>query len=279
MGLKLKMTIDNAKHVDTGIWRATLEPDEAATLGKCESRSGPFSVLLIESAVDFNQISQAITFDPDSVILLNIGSTNQVIILSTDSVEPAAIDDSETFARPEPAEPPDEEPQTTVGRRSKRQRKMPNSSCPKPWLPATNCFSANCRSRARDLGETLLSEVRNLFPGELRYEPRSAKFDETPEIFWTIKILPQEKALRITVRGTPDDFDQASGIDLQTGQIRLLGISCHTPQPDSRGHCPSQTGPSEHGLGHARKYSPRRPRQGSRCVNGRPWRSLLRQTA
>ena len=44
---------------------------------------------------------------------------------------------------------------------------------------------------------------------------RSAKFDETPEIFWTIKILPSKKALRLTVRGTPETFEQTSGIDLK----------------------------------------------------------------
>lgn len=213
MGLKLKMTIDSAQHVGTGIWRATLEPDEAATLGKCESRSGPFSVLLIESAVDFNQVSRTITFDPGSVILLNIGGTNQVIILSTDSIEPAAIDDSMEYSRPEPDEEPDEKPQ------------QPSTSNPKEDTHAEfelsqtlatgdKLFLSELPVENRDLGEALLSEVRSLFPGELRYEPRSAKFDETPEIFWTIKILPQEKALRITVRGTPDDFDQASGIDL-----------------------------------------------------------------
>jgi hypothetical protein len=214
MGLKLKMTIDDAKHVDTGIWRATLEPDETVTLGKCESRSGPFSVLLIESAVDFNQISQAITFDPDSVILLNIGSTNQVIILSTDSVEPAAIDASETFAQPEPAAPLFEEPQQpSTG--DQEEEKNAEFELSQTLATGDKLFLSELPVESRDLGESLLSEVRNLFPGELRYEPRSAKFDETPEIFWTIKILPQEKALRITVRGTPDDFDQASGIDLK----------------------------------------------------------------
>ncbi len=67
----------------------------------------------------------------------------------------------------------------------------------------------------RGLGETLLSEIRGIIPGELNFEPRSAKFDETPEIFWTIKILPSEKALRLTVRGTPETFEQTSGIDLK----------------------------------------------------------------
>ena len=65
MGLKVTITIDGAKQIDRGIWKATLKPAEAATLGDCESKSGPFSVLLLESTVDYNSQSQSITFDPD----------------------------------------------------------------------------------------------------------------------------------------------------------------------------------------------------------------------
>lgn len=214
MGLKLKMTIDSAKHVDTGIWRVTLEPDDAATLGECESRSGPFSVLLIESEVDFNQASQAITFDPESVTLLNIGSTDQVVILSTEDIDPPTIIESGTSSQADPAEPPDEEPQAPV---ADHQIDENNAEFELSQTLATGdkLFLSELTVDVRDLGEKLLSEIRSLFPGELNYEPRSAKFDETPEIFWTIKVLPREKALRITVRGAPDDFDQTSGVDLQ----------------------------------------------------------------
>jgi hypothetical protein len=67
----------------------------------------------------------------------------------------------------------------------------------------------------REMGESLLSEVRRHFAGELAYEPRSAKFDETPEIFWTVKIQPQDGSLRVTVRGTPDMFEPVTGINLK----------------------------------------------------------------
>ena len=214
MGLKLNMTIDSAKHVDTGIWRATLEPDDAATLGECDSRSGPFSILLIESEVDFNPASQALTFDPNRVALLNIGSTDQVIILSTDDAVALKIDEADTSSAPDPAELPDERLHT---QQDEDQNEDENSAFELSQTLATGdkLFLSELTVEVRELGEKLLSEIRSLFPGELNYEPRSAKFDETPEIFWTIKILPKEKALRITVRGAPDDFDQISGIDLQ----------------------------------------------------------------
>ena len=214
MGLKLKMTIDGAKHVDTGIWRATLEPEEAATLGNCESRSGPFSVLFIDSDVDFNQTSQTITFDPNSVALLNIGNTDQIIILNgvhsgtpeiIDSGMPAETTVINTTEEDTPTPPKDDNP----------EEKKAEFELSQTLATGDKLFLSELPVDVRDLGETLLSEIRNHFPGELNYEPRSAKFDETPEIFWTIKILPQDNALRLTVRGTPDDFEPVSGIDIE----------------------------------------------------------------
>jgi hypothetical protein len=214
MGLKLKMTIDGAKHVDTGIWRATLEPEEATTLGNCESRSGPFSVLFIESEVDFNQTSQTITFDPNSVTLLNIGNTDQIIILSGDHSGPPEVVDSDKPAESVLNHTTEED--TPISPKDDNQKeKNAEFELSQTLATGDKLFLSELPVEVRDLGETLLSEIRNIFPGELNYEPRSAKFDETPEIFWTIKILPQDNALRLTVRGTPEDFETASGIDIQ----------------------------------------------------------------
>ena len=212
MGLKLKMTIDGAKYVDNGIWRATLDPEEAATLGECVRRSGPYSVLMIDSAMDFNPSSRAITFDPNSIILLNIGSSDQAIILSTETIQ--ETEEPDTALNTDPSEPPVEEPPTPADT-DLNGEKIPEMELSQTLSTGDKLFLSELPAGVRDLGETLLSEVRRLFPGELNYEPRSAKFDETPSIFWTIKILPGENALRITVRGTPESFDPVSGIDLQ----------------------------------------------------------------
>lgn len=213
MGLKLKMTIDGATNIDSGIWRAPLDPQEAASLGQCESRSGAFSVLLVESKVDFNKVSQSISFDANCVVLLNIGSTDRAIIMSsvdidtdeildTDTSSPSALDQS----GPAPPPPAGDDP---------KEDKVEDFELSQTLSTGDKLFLSELPAEVRQLGESLLSEVRRLFPGDLNYEPRSAKFDETPAIFWTVKILPQEKALRITVRGTPESFGQESEIDLQ----------------------------------------------------------------
>ena len=90
----LKATIDKARFVEEGIWKAQLEPEEAASLGECASRKGPFSIILLESEMDYNAQSQTITFDPSTTKVLNIGSSDQVIIIS--------IFASETGVTPKP---------------------------------------------------------------------------------------------------------------------------------------------------------------------------------
>lgn len=211
MGLKLSITIEGARAIDSGVWKARLEPDEVATLGDCKSKSGPYSVLLLKSAVQYNPRQASLTFDPSATRLLNIGSTAQILVLSD---SPAAGPDSETNAAPAAVGPA---PAASGG----QPPSAPRESCSGAPLPPSGLatgdklFLSELPPELRDLGESLMNEVRRHFPGELCFEPRSAKFDETPMIFWTVKILPHEKALRITVRGTPETLPDDTGIDLK----------------------------------------------------------------
>jgi len=216
MGLKLTITIDGAKHLGMGVWMAKLEPDEVATLGKCENRSGPFSVLLLDSEVDYDEKTQTLTFNPNATCLLNIGGTEQILVLSSKDKKPvskpaAALSASVKAPTSKSSEPSGEkasteEPPDSMTADTELSRRLATGD---------KLFLSELPADMRGLGETLLSEIRGIIPGELNFEPRSAKFDETPEIFWTIKILPSKKALRLTVRGTPETFEQTSGIDLK----------------------------------------------------------------
>lgn len=216
MGLKLTITIDGAKHLDMGIWMAKLEPDEVATLGKCENRSGPFSVLLLDSEVDYDEKTQTLTFNPNATCLLNIGGTEQILVLSSKDKKPV----SKPVAAPSAAvKAPSFESSEPSGEKAstgeQHEEMTADTELSKRLATGDKLFLSELPADMRGLGETLLSEIRGIIPGELNFEPRSAKFDETPEIFWTIKILPSEKALRLTVRGTPETFEQTSGIDLK----------------------------------------------------------------
>ncbi|MGA9476264.1 MAG: hypothetical protein WBV21_00700 [Desulfobacterales bacterium] len=214
MGLKLTITIDGAKHLDMGVWMAKLEPDEVATLGKCENRSGPFSVLLLDSEVDYDEKTQTLTFNPNATCLLNIGGTEQILVLSSKDKKPVskpAVAPSAPAKAPTSSEPSGEKASTE----EPPEEMAVDTELSKRLATGDKLFLSELPADMRGLGETLLSEIRRVIPGELNFEPRSAKFDDTPEIFWTIKILPSKKALRLTVRGTPETFEQTSGIDLK----------------------------------------------------------------
>jgi hypothetical protein len=216
MGLKLTITIDGAKHLDMGVWMAKLEPDEVATLGKCENRSGPFSVLLLDSEVDYDEKTQTLTFNPNATCLLNIGGTEQILVLSSKDKKPV----SKPAAAPSaPVKAPTSKSSEPSGEKASTEEPPEETTADteisKRLATGDKLFLSELPADMRGLGETLLSGIRGVIPGELNFEPRSAKFDETPEIFWTIKILPSKKALRLTVRGTPETFEQTSGIDLK----------------------------------------------------------------
>ena len=88
MGLKVTITIDGATRIENGVWKARIQPEEVITLGQCDSRSGPFSVVLLESNVAYNPPARTLTFDPDNVRLLNVGSTEQIFLFSNNAEAP-----------------------------------------------------------------------------------------------------------------------------------------------------------------------------------------------
>jgi hypothetical protein len=192
---------------------ARLKPDEVSTLGKCENQSGPFSVLLLKADVDYDKGTRTITFDPNATCLLNVGSTDQILVLSSKEEKPPSV---------QPPSPSDEGGPTTamtIEDDAPADLRPQDTKTDHHFLTrlatGDKLFLSELPDNLRGLGEMLLAEIRKIFPGELNFEPRSAKFDETPEIFWTVKILPSEKALRLTVRGTPQTFEPAAGIDLK----------------------------------------------------------------
>jgi hypothetical protein len=218
MGLKLTITIDGAKLIEPGIWKARLKPEEVTTLGSCQNKLGPFSVVMLEGEAEYNAQNQSITFDPDATRLLNVGSTDQVLVLSgngaaaTAKGKPAPRTAPVAAQAPAPPAAPSTSP--TAPPEKPEVRATTAGAGPHSFSTGDKLFLSELPPDMRDMGESLLSEIRRQFPGELCYEPRAGKFDETPQIFWTIKILPQDKSLRLTVRGLPDTFSQAAGIEL-----------------------------------------------------------------
>jgi len=203
----LKVTIEEAVRIGDGVWKAALDPDETTAFGDCKSKIGPFSILLLESEIHFDEKTKRITFDPKSTKLINIGSTNKIFLLSdSPSGQQAPVT---TAAKPEikPVQPgriPGKKP-PAKDTEYKLSQVIP---------PGDKLFLIELPPDIRSFGEVLLSSVRRHSKGELHYEPRTGKFDETPDIFWTVKIQSHSRSLRITIRGAPDIFKVPPKINL-----------------------------------------------------------------
>lgn len=203
----LKVTIEEAMRIGDGVWKAVLDPEETTAFGECKSKIGPFSILLLESEIHFDGKTKRITFDPKSTQLINIGSTNKIFLLSDSPSEQKAF----VTTTPKPEKKPVKARRIVEKKPPKKVAKYEHSQV---VPPGDKLFLIELPSDIRSFGEVLLSSVRRHFKGELHYEPRTGKFDETPDIFWTVKIKPHNRSLKLTIRGTPDTFKIPSAINL-----------------------------------------------------------------
>jgi len=203
----LKVTIEGARRIDNGVWKAVLDPDETTAFGDCKSKIGPFSILLLESEIHFDEKTKRITFDPKSTRLINIGSTNKIFLLSD---SPSEQKMSVTTA-PKPKKKPVKAKRIVE---KKPPKKDTGYKLSQVVPPGDKLFLIELPLDIRTFGEVLLTMVRRQFKGELHYEPRTGKFDETPDIFWTVKIQSHSRSLKITIRGAPDIFKVPPKINL-----------------------------------------------------------------
>ena len=203
----LKVTIEEAVRIGDGVWKAALDPEETTAFGECKSKIGPFSILLLESEIHFDQKTKRITFDPKSTQLINIGSTNKIFLLSDSPSGQKAF----VTTAPKPERKPVKARRISEKKSAEKVVKYePSQVVP----PGDKLFLIELPPDIRSFGEVLLSSIRRHFKGELHYEPRTGKFDETPDIFWTVKIKPHNRSLKLTIRGTPDTFKIPSAINL-----------------------------------------------------------------
>jgi len=171
----LKVSISNAESVSSDIFRAKLNPSQVRFLGETSNSIGETSIIYLgDKSFDYDSRTKMISFDPQIVNLLNIGNTEDVLIL----------------IKPE-------------------KKLNSNITLPTPELnkPGDNKFLYSLPRDIKELGIHLLSEVRKHFNGDLKYYPKSGKFVESPNNFWTVRIQNRDKSLRITVRGIPSYFN------------------------------------------------------------------------
>lgn len=185
--MNLSISIDNVGKLKNGIWVSKLNPSEVRIFGNCPSNYGDFSILLIESDIGYNSDNQTISFNPNAARLINVGSTDQLLILQS---------------HPGAAEKEKKSDSQNMGR-------MPVQA------KGDHHFISNLPDDLNTLGTKFFAEVRKQFKGELKYHAISKKYVESPDNFWVVRIQPSDKSLRITVRGRPGTFPKIHGIELK----------------------------------------------------------------
>ena len=181
--MALIVQIHDARQLDEGIWKARLSPSEIRFLDPKAENAGPFSVLLLTENPAFDREGRSLSFNPSGVKLLNAGTSDTAILI-------CAVTSS---SRPTVAL------MSTPGSTGSGDQKFLQS------LPAN----------LKGLGAELLRKVRSLFPGDLAYYPKSGKYVQAPDNFWTIRPQPRDGSFRITVRGRPETFADRCSLDIK----------------------------------------------------------------
>ncbi|RME60326.1 hypothetical protein D6779_02395 [Candidatus Parcubacteria bacterium] len=198
--MALSVSIPEAQRLDERVWKARLSPAEAKIFGSGANTYGSISIVLLTEQPDFNEEQSSLSFDPASVQILNLGMTDQAVFIAASEEQQQVNMQGSHHA---------EERDTTRGDAK---------------------FLSELPPQLQTLGRKLLSDIRKYFPGELKYYPRSRKFVETPDNFWTVRIQPRDKSLRITVRGRPETFMKPKNLELKPDMATYSSFKISSPE-------------------------------------------------
>ncbi len=173
--MTMTISLHDVTQIDSHVWRASIDRPETSIFKRASShRIGQLTVILVHSPPKFDATANTLSFAPASATLLNQGFADQAIIIHSPSFSLHA--------------PPGERDKSSDG---------------------DERFLHFLRNDLTTIGTSLLRGVRKFFPqGTLVFHPKSGKYVESPHLcnFWTVRIQPRDKSLRITVYGTPESF-------------------------------------------------------------------------
>jgi hypothetical protein len=195
----MQMVITGAQEQGTGIWVANAPPHQLSMLGQPRSSVGARSILLVHEPT-YDQASLALRFDADDLTVLNLGSSNTVVVL--DLIKPL----QPRFISLEGSQP------HSRGRGDEEFLSLVRSELHGP---------------ARDAAERLLQEVRARNPGDLVRGQRN-NFKNYPDNFWYVIVQPTAQSLSITVRGAPDLF-RPTPLDVKDDRPGYTRFKLSTP--------------------------------------------------
>jgi transcriptional regulator of heat shock response len=184
----MKVILENTTQCANRVWTSKVEPSNLLSLSnKPIHQKGSLSVLMVENP-NFDKVNGTLQFNIESLVLLNLGNSLEAIIIDSKNVE-STSKDSKIIKSP--------------------SQKI--SSGDDSFLKELDKLP----SRQKEIGELLLSGVRNEFFGELKHISKTGKFIETPDDYWAIQIQPKAKNFRIIIYGSPHVHHGNNKIELK----------------------------------------------------------------
>lgn len=187
--MALRLSVGGVKPIGQGVWVAKLTPAEVRHFGDGKSSHGAKSVLGVTQP-DFRQEALTLSLDPDNASVLNIGTSNEALI-----VDLGMSDVTQTHP---------EEGIKDGGERAKKAN---------PTGKGDEAFLAECRYHLDEclvgMAERLLSTVRERYPGNL-HEGLARKWVNQPGNFVALTIQNRDQSFAVHVKGKPKDFSAPS---------------------------------------------------------------------
>lgn len=197
--MTLSLSVRNVNAIADGVWQATLTPEDLQIMAGQPTRMGSVSVLLLLDSPTFDRTTKTLSFAPTRARVLNLGGTDSAVIVESAS-------SPEDISRPIALAP-------VAERGGGRDAE----------------FIAALPSSLSTFGKQLLGTVRAAYPGSLKYFPKSGKFVDTPDNFWTVRIQSRDESFRITLRGRPDEFSSTGSIQLIPDMTGYSSLKLKSP--------------------------------------------------
>lgn len=174
--MAMMISVRGVRQLDSSIWKVQLSPQEVRFLSAKPFSYGEFSILLLSEPPHFDKEKDILQFAPSNVNVLNIGASADTIIIA---------DKAMALAQPVAQQVPD---RTDLLKKGDSE------------------FLKDLPTSITKLGAAIIHAVRAEFSGDLKLYPKSGKYVETPDNFWTIRPQGRDQSFRITVRGLPESF-------------------------------------------------------------------------
>ncbi len=181
--MTMLVQLDGVRALDARVWKANLSPGEAQMFKTDGADTGEATVLLLVSPPRYDSAEARLTFDAAAVKLLVLGSSKEAILVAPGTPKVRQVAASRTALQ-----------------------------------EGDGFFFSSLPKALDEIGRALLEVVRSKSDGQLRFYPKSGRYVEYPDNFWTVKPQPRDMSFRITVRGAPDSFHDVDSLELKPDQ-------------------------------------------------------------